>query len=248
MFIPNKYTECYYNIINNRLSNPLPSDIYAEKHHIIPRSLGGNNVSSNIVSLSAKEHFLCHRLLTKMTNGKDRSKMVYAMNNMLRRSDTQDRYSVTSRTYKHIKEEFSKVNPFASDEFKKKFKTHHVGMKRSEETKSKMSAAWTDERKRKHSEAQRNRMLGKPSSMKGKKNPNLKGEKNGFYGKTHSNQIKERFSKERKGIKPAWYINGSCEHCGKEYHHGTYLKRHEEKCKLKTQETIVQPGILPPSS
>ncbi len=39
---------------------------YTEKHHIIPRSLGGNDRSENLVLLTYREHKLAHRLLTKI--------------------------------------------------------------------------------------------------------------------------------------------------------------------------------------
>lgn len=56
MFIDNKYTQCYYRIVDNRKANPLTG--YSEKHHIIPKSLGGNNKKENLVSLTAREHFV----------------------------------------------------------------------------------------------------------------------------------------------------------------------------------------------
>ena len=36
---------------------------YFEKHHIIPRCVGGQNEKSNYVLLTAKEHFICHMIL-----------------------------------------------------------------------------------------------------------------------------------------------------------------------------------------
>lgn len=40
-------------------------DGYLEKHHIIPKCMGGTNDSSNLVLLTAREHFICHWLLAK---------------------------------------------------------------------------------------------------------------------------------------------------------------------------------------
>ena len=40
-------------------------DVY-EKHHVIPKCLGGSNEKSNIVFLTPKEHFLAHKLLVRM--------------------------------------------------------------------------------------------------------------------------------------------------------------------------------------
>jgi hypothetical protein len=38
---------------------------YTERHHVVPRSLGGSNDTTNLVTLTAREHFICHYLLTK---------------------------------------------------------------------------------------------------------------------------------------------------------------------------------------
>jgi hypothetical protein len=41
-------------------------DGYVEKHHIVPRCLGGSNDRENIVRLTAREHILAHKLLVRM--------------------------------------------------------------------------------------------------------------------------------------------------------------------------------------
>lgn len=38
---------------------------YTEKHHIVPRCLGGSDAKTNIVALTAREHYVCHWLLAK---------------------------------------------------------------------------------------------------------------------------------------------------------------------------------------
>lgn len=39
---------------------------YTEKHHIIPRCMGGSNDTWNLVRLTAREHLIAHMILTKM--------------------------------------------------------------------------------------------------------------------------------------------------------------------------------------
>ena len=39
---------------------------YVEKHHILPRSMGGTNAPSNLVIFTAREHFLAHWLLYRI--------------------------------------------------------------------------------------------------------------------------------------------------------------------------------------
>lgn len=39
---------------------------YVEKHHIVPKCMGGSNAKSNLVLLTAKEHFVAHKLLVRI--------------------------------------------------------------------------------------------------------------------------------------------------------------------------------------
>ena len=105
-FLQNKYSKWYFNIIANaRLRDTV---VYVEKHHIIPKSLGGQNSKDNIVSLTAKEHFICHLLLVKMVHDPAaKIKMNNAIWMMQSSSKTQERYKISSIIYKHIKERIS---------------------------------------------------------------------------------------------------------------------------------------------
>jgi|LakMenEpi03Aug12_release.lakeMendotaPanAssembly.Ray.scaffolds.fasta_scaffold899626_1 hypothetical protein len=44
-------------------------DGYVERHHVLPKALGGTDDSSNIVALTAREHFIAHLLLARMHGG-----------------------------------------------------------------------------------------------------------------------------------------------------------------------------------
>ena len=39
---------------------------YTEKHHVVPRCLGGDNSDANLVMLTAAEHYVAHQLLVKL--------------------------------------------------------------------------------------------------------------------------------------------------------------------------------------
>jgi len=79
LFIDNKYTKTYYAIIAKAQQRTEQSG-YTENHHIIPKSLVSNN---NLVTLTAREHFICHWLLTKMVDGSAKYKMGKAFNRMI---------------------------------------------------------------------------------------------------------------------------------------------------------------------
>ena len=106
MYLSNKYTEWYNRIILRAQTRNLPETIYVERHHIIPKSMGGSDDPCNLVKLTPREHFVCHRLLPKMTTGQNKYKMVYALFSMSYRSTTQRwrDYTVTSRVYSTLKQ------------------------------------------------------------------------------------------------------------------------------------------------
>lgn len=106
MYLQNKYTTWYNRIISNAKSRDLDKSIYFEKHHIIPRSLGGTNDPDNIVKLTAKEHFICHLLLTKMTTGKAKRSMACAAMSMTH-IDDRLRYVPKARTYEYMRKNLS---------------------------------------------------------------------------------------------------------------------------------------------
>lgn len=103
LFIDNKYTHWYYQIIDRAKSRILTD--YTEKHHIIPKSLGGQNNKDNLVKLTPREHFICHLLLPKMLIGLSKRKMTFALTNFTNRSrhGTIQIYKMSSRTYQTIK-------------------------------------------------------------------------------------------------------------------------------------------------
>lgn len=57
------YLVIYNNLISTRKENVISS---GELHHILPRCMGGDDSSSNLVRLTHREHFVAHRLLTKI--------------------------------------------------------------------------------------------------------------------------------------------------------------------------------------
>jgi hypothetical protein len=57
--------------------------VEGDRHHVVPKSLGGSDDRSNIVKLTYREHFLIHWLLIKITEGKARAKMRHALFRMM---------------------------------------------------------------------------------------------------------------------------------------------------------------------
>lgn len=97
----NKYKAWYEQIIQRAKNRKLTG--YVERHHIIPKALGGSNKKENIVELTGREHLICHLLLPRFLSSSD--PMWYA----LWRMSNSNHYKVNSRLYEHIKIRFSET-------------------------------------------------------------------------------------------------------------------------------------------
>lgn len=58
------YKKIYDSLIDRGKNRELIG--YGEKHHIVPRCLGGSNDKTNLVKLTAEEHYVAHQLLVKI--------------------------------------------------------------------------------------------------------------------------------------------------------------------------------------
>lgn len=56
------YEQFISNILESRSNNWFP---YSERHHIIPRCMGGSDEDSNLIYLTLQEHFIAHKLLAE---------------------------------------------------------------------------------------------------------------------------------------------------------------------------------------
>ncbi len=102
MFIDNKYTKWYYNIIEKAKNQILTNE--GELHHILPKCIcpeysNLKKYPENGVYLTYREHFLAHWLLTKMTSNKHYMiKLKHALGNFVQCSPNNERI-ITGRRY-----------------------------------------------------------------------------------------------------------------------------------------------------
>ena len=100
-----EYTKIYNQIIERAQNRKLEG--YVEKHHTIPKCMGGLDIQENIVELTAREHFLCHRLLCEIHP--TQIKLWYALWLMAIGKNKQNHlnlYKLSSRNYEKLKIEF----------------------------------------------------------------------------------------------------------------------------------------------
>lgn len=246
----NKYNR-WYNLITSNAKNRTLNG-YSEKHHIIPKSLGGSDEKDNLVNLTAREHFICHWLLTKIYEGEFRTKMIYALRMMKAENPNQQRYNnyITARVYENLKEAYSKLqservsginNPMYNRPVSDELRAF-----RSEMNKGNKNPAKKEESRRKISEAKTGRK--RPPFSKEwleKMAESNRGEKNGMFGKSHNEETRQKMRERAFGRKQdaetirkkADAIRGSkrerktCPHCQKNVAVNIYARYHGDKCK-----------------
>lgn len=99
------YKEFIQNILDSR-GRFNCGDEYHERHHIIPKSMGGTNNEENLIDLFAKEHYEAHKLLA-LENPNDK-RLIYAWWMMSHTSNFQRRdYTLSSEEYEEARKAFS---------------------------------------------------------------------------------------------------------------------------------------------
>ena len=162
LFLFMTYSAVYCALIESRKQSPLTEDQYSEQHHIVPKSEGGSDDASNLVRLSAREHYIAHLLLVKIYND---APMLRALTMMQCKSNSHQRdFKFNARLYEKLRLKFSESISGENHWF---YGKHH-----SEETKNKMSESHRgDKNAMKRIEARQ------------KLSASVSGEKNHNYGK-----------------------------------------------------------------
>jgi len=181
------YQKIYESIIENAKSKNREKGkgIYYEKHHILPKCLEGNNDKENLVLLTAKEHFVVHKLLIKIYPNKRGINFAYYAMVYFPSKYRKQKLILSSNDYKYAKEIFSKVQSTRKVWNKEK----HGLYKCSNETKQKLSIKSSGENNGMHNKKHTNeakRKIGLKNSGENnglrklvKNNPNIiKGENN----------------------------------------------------------------------
>jgi hypothetical protein len=103
------YKRLYNKIIEKHGTTTRNKGEYRERHHIVPKSVGGSDESDNLIYLPARVHFVCHRLLCKIYDSGKLKFAFWAMCNQLHGDVTRD-YKVSARTYEVAKKHFAIEN------------------------------------------------------------------------------------------------------------------------------------------
>jgi hypothetical protein len=138
-------------------------DGYVEVHHIVPRSLGGSDDASNLIRLTARQHYVAHWMLARAIGG-SAARAFFMMSNFGKYGQ------VNSTTYQIARKEYAEQAskqltmrpniPAFTAEHRQKLSQAKKGRQLSEETRRKVGAArlgskLSEETRRRISEAKK---------------------------------------------------------------------------------------------
>lgn len=208
-------------------------DGYVERHHVLPRCLGGGNEPENIVRLTPEEHFVAHQLLLKIHDRDYR--LVFAALSLTRgRSGGNKRYGWLRRRFAVAMSAVwlgKKRKPF-SDEHRAKIAAVQIGRARgphSDEHKAKLSAAHTGKKlSAEHIEKLAATKRGKKQSAEtiAKRVASNTGKTREF-----SEEHKRAIGAAQLGSIRGDYQKRTCPHCGKNGGGGSMSRWHFDNCR-----------------
>lgn len=139
------YNEFIQNILDTRGRFGIPDGEYKERHHIVPKCLGGTNDKENLIDLYAREHYEAHRMLSE--ENPTMQPLVYAwwlMANM--ENPHENRYVLSAEEYEVARKAYAEVRSSIrgsnhpnygkpmSEEQKQKLSRTKTGVKLSQDT------------------------------------------------------------------------------------------------------------------
>lgn len=180
--LDNKYSKWYFRIIDSAIArgwNRKNTDIYLERHHYVPKSFGG----SETVYLTAKEHFICHLLLPKMVQSKDKIKMSFALHRLI--NGNNKNYCKSSILYESIRKQNSEASSERSKRWWNSLTENERSIMRSGSKNSRYGII----------------IKGTETALKiGKANKGkLSGNNHPLWNKQHTEESKKKVSENRKG-------------------------------------------------
>ena len=232
------YEEFIQNILDTR-GRFNCGDKYHERHHIVPKCIGGGNEKENLIDLFAREHYIAHKLLAKENS--DNDKLVYAWTCMaFTKNGIAYECEITPEEYEEARIALSKKMTGSGNHFygkkhtaesKEKNRQQHIGIKASDEAKARMSESQIKRMQDPDARA----ACGKPHTEAWKKEQSerMSGENHPMYGKHHTKVTKEKISKANTGRVMSEEFRQKISEITSGENNPMYGKHHTEETKSK---------------
>lgn len=240
-----------YNSLISRSINRIDVSDNVEKHHIIPRCMGGSDDADNIAGLTCREHFIAHRLLVRLYPSHrglayglwrlmhDRRREIHISSREYARLREQvavkcgDRFRGKSQSKEHIEKcRVSRKGRKKSQREIEKNRLIHLGSKRSDESKIKMSASW---------KVRKSRILSGEIKMWNRGLKYKTGPKPNMRGKQTSSKLTKSIVDE---IRSLYDLQNFLPHVGEIQRNGVALSYLQAFCKYHAEKYCVTSQCL----
>jgi len=228
------YKKHYDLLIQKRLDNPIGKEEYSEWHHIVPRCMGGTNDKSNLVKLTAREHYVAHQLLFLEYRT---SKLAHAWFNMILKDPNQQRIYTSRQPERAVK-----AHADALSETMRGEGNHFYGRRHTQEAKDAVGRANRGRKRKKEdvewfvknvAKAPRNEQWKKRIGESTSGLVTLKSIKTGETVRVRKEELTDYDLSVWKNPASISQKRGKCMYCGKESVMGNIKRWHNENCKHK---------------
>ena len=247
------YKKHYNLLIESRWDREIDLNEYYERHHILPRCVGGDNDTSNLIHLTVREHYVAHWLLVKEAFKSGTKTEQYKLgcafhrmcygNGKIKRNFSSFDYDIARKTFiksisgenspnygkKHTKESIKKMcksKQNVSKETRKKMSESSKGKIFTEEHRKRLSESLKGRKGRKHTKETRKKMS---EGNSGENNPN--------YGKSPTEETRKKISESLKGEKNPFFGRKHTEESKKKMSEGNSGENNPNYGKSPTEET-----------
>lgn len=178
-------------------------DCYFEKHHVVPKSIGGTDADDNVVALTGREHYLIHWLLYKIHNCRE---MAFAWYRMSHAKHSVVRY--VSHTFQYARAARAKAmsdlfyGKRLSVEHKKKLCVAKLGKTYADLGRNESplrGRELTDDHKKKVGQAAKGRM--RTAESRAAQSASMSGKLNHQFGKSPSDETRRKLSEAMKRVR-----------------------------------------------
>jgi hypothetical protein len=206
---------------------------YDEEHHILPESMGGDNNNTNLVMLTARQHYLAHWMLWKAYKSKEMTSAFFAMSNQNNQHQGRTR-RITSRTYEILRKEFARLISISTTELWQdtEYRQKHIATNNTLKTKTlrsqKAKELWEDVEYRKKQHLARKKVWASGQFNRDHSKCGNKGDDN----VSKRPEVKAKNSGANHYSNREGYVKPSCIHCGITSTLTNIKRWHNNNCKL----------------
>ena len=227
------YLNRYLTLISYAIEYPITSE-YDEEHHILPESMGGDNNNTNLVMLTARQHYLAHWMLWKAYKSKEMTSAFFAMSNQNNQHQGRTR-RITSRTYEVLRKEFAHLISISTTELWQdpSYRQKHIDTNNTVATKTlrsqKAKELWEDDNYRKKQHLARKEVWASGQFKRDHSKCGNKGDAN----VAKRPEVKAKNSGANHYSNREGYVKPSCIHCGITSTLTNIKRWHNDNCKFK---------------